>query len=589
VGLILLKLIKRLKKEEQGQALIMVALMLTMLLGFAALVVDVGMMYVTKAELQNAADAAALAGASVSTGNAVSEAKKFARLDGVDDTILGTTILVDPHVDVATGTTTTEKAYTNEELAAMGIELTTELNAKSDADLIASATANSLTTYLTTANGKHTAAEVAAKRTELTNTITAKSDAELISLANGNSLTTYLTTTNIKHTAAEVAAKRTELTNTLTVKSDSELIALATANSLGTYLTTKKIDDMVGTELKILAAANGIDISGDGKSNLNNDGSIKEQKIGDVKVILKNKLGNLAITIISNKPGLITALVNKLTADFENAVVSTTTTINDKPGLIAALVNKQIAAFENEVLPATTTINDKPGLIAALVAKQTTELGNEVVKVGEIKGNSNRVAVTIAKQFSYTFARVLGFTDTAVSAYAVAEKSSWNGEALPFINLNGDAEDSVKGQPLSAWEKVGPGDKERISNGDLVVSSDNTNIKVNYEDGITFKKGKVMSKIQGPLDNMLVVGKTVYLFSLKHSEIPNYVKGGTKELKNGDIIPLSDIVLLECKVTEWDGKIVSLEFENYYHYNSSSKTFLTNMGVSPSGSPRLVE
>ena len=41
----------------------MVALLLGVLLGFAALVVDVGMMYTEKAKLQNAADAAALAGA----------------------------------------------------------------------------------------------------------------------------------------------------------------------------------------------------------------------------------------------------------------------------------------------------------------------------------------------------------------------------------------------------------------------------------------------------------------------------------------------------------------------------------------------
>ena len=286
------------------------------------------------------------------------------------------------------------------------------------------------------------------------------------------------------------------------------------------------------------------------------------------------------------------AITTILLAKFPNEVITTYTVptkTKDKTALIEALVNKLIADFENEVVPTTTTINDKTGLITALVAKQMTEFENEVLEVGEITGNSNRVAVTVAKPFSYTFARILGFLDTTISAYAVAEKSSWDGEALPFINLNGDAEDSVKGQPLSAWEKVGPGDKERISNDDLVVSSDNTNIKVNYEDGITFKKGKVMSKIKASLDNMLVVGKTVYLFSLKHSEMSNYEKGGTKELKNGDIIPLSDIVLLECKVTEWDGKIVSLEFENYYNYDSSSKTFLTNAGVSPSGSPRLVE
>ena len=99
----------------------------------------------------------------------------------------------------------------------------------------------------------------------------------------------------------------------------------------------------------------------------------------------------------------------------------------------------------------------------------------------------------------------------------------------------------------------------------------------------------VMSKIATALDNMLVVGKTVYLYSLKESEMSNYEKKGPKELKNGDLIPLSDIVLLECKVTEWDGKIVSLEFEDSYYYDSVSKSFLSKTSSSPSASPKLVE
>ncbi|MGB7472326.1 pilus assembly protein TadG-related protein [Trichococcus sp.] len=57
------KAIKRLKSEQFGQALVMVALLLGVLAAFAALVIDVGDLYNTKAELQNAADAAALAGA----------------------------------------------------------------------------------------------------------------------------------------------------------------------------------------------------------------------------------------------------------------------------------------------------------------------------------------------------------------------------------------------------------------------------------------------------------------------------------------------------------------------------------------------
>ena len=48
---------------ERGGVAVLVALALTALLGFAALVVDVGLLWAVRAEAQTAADAAALAGA----------------------------------------------------------------------------------------------------------------------------------------------------------------------------------------------------------------------------------------------------------------------------------------------------------------------------------------------------------------------------------------------------------------------------------------------------------------------------------------------------------------------------------------------
>jgi Flp pilus assembly protein TadG len=56
------KLLKKFR-EERGQAMVIVALSLVVLLGATALSVDVGMQFNTKAKLQAAADAAALAGA----------------------------------------------------------------------------------------------------------------------------------------------------------------------------------------------------------------------------------------------------------------------------------------------------------------------------------------------------------------------------------------------------------------------------------------------------------------------------------------------------------------------------------------------
>ena len=213
-------LLKKLRKEENGQSLVMVALLLVVLLSFSALVIDVGMLYVTKAQLQNAADAGALAGAAVPSSDTIVKAEEYARSNGVDDTVPGTTIIVDPDAIVASEpTTTTQKAYTNEELTEIRTELTTELNAKSDTDLIALAMKNLLTADLTLTNGRHTAEEVATKRTELTNTLTAKSDAELITLATANSLTSYLNAVNTnKYTDEEMKAKRAPLKQELMLK-----------------------------------------------------------------------------------------------------------------------------------------------------------------------------------------------------------------------------------------------------------------------------------------------------------------------------------------------------------------------------------
>ena len=51
------------RTDQRGQALIQVALMMVVLLGFVALAVDVGYTYGERRRMQNAADAGALAGA----------------------------------------------------------------------------------------------------------------------------------------------------------------------------------------------------------------------------------------------------------------------------------------------------------------------------------------------------------------------------------------------------------------------------------------------------------------------------------------------------------------------------------------------
>ena len=72
-------------KREAGQSVILVAISIALLCGVVALVVDVGMVSVSQGQLQNAADAAALAGARdlPTAATAKSTAVKYAGYNGV--------------------------------------------------------------------------------------------------------------------------------------------------------------------------------------------------------------------------------------------------------------------------------------------------------------------------------------------------------------------------------------------------------------------------------------------------------------------------------------------------------------------------
>lgn len=64
------------KTGQKGTALVYIALMIVVLIAFVSLAVDLGYMYVSKGQLQNAADSAALAGAAMNLGNSASVKQK---------------------------------------------------------------------------------------------------------------------------------------------------------------------------------------------------------------------------------------------------------------------------------------------------------------------------------------------------------------------------------------------------------------------------------------------------------------------------------------------------------------------------------
>lgn len=495
---------KKFLHNQKGSVMIIVALGMAVFMGMAAMSIDLGTAYLTKANLQKAADAAALAGAAVPDADLESTATNIAQMNGVDG--LGTTIKVEPYV--IGGTTTTVPAYTSVQLQEQRIALTTEYNGMSDADLIKLAKDNSITDGLTSL---HTSAEFAAN-----------TDAELIALAQSYSIPA--TTNTYKYTSTQLDAM-----NILTMDAPT-LENTATAN--GVY---SKIAGYIKTNKT--------------PHEYNN----KEE--GTAKSVLRSEL--------------------------EKIIIGTET--KDRNVLISEIVAKL-----NEGL--TPTIADKSALITAIVNKLIADMATEVLKTGGVPVQG--VKVTCTKEVPFTFAKVLGINSTVVTAHAVAVRSLWAGDALPFINLDGEAEDSIEGLELAAWNMTGPGDKERISNDDLVVGKDR--IQVTYQDGITFKKGKVLSEVKEPLLNIVKQGSFVYIISIKHSEIPNYEKGGSKELKNGDVIPCEDTVLLKCEVLkDWNGTgsdIIKLRFLESYAWDATEKEYLSSAGEEPvSGRLKLVE
>lgn len=85
--------LKSIITDENGQAIALLALVLAVLMGMGALVVDVGSAYLAKSNLQNAADTAALAAAEnlPNASSAVSTAITYAGKNGMKATMNGVT------------------------------------------------------------------------------------------------------------------------------------------------------------------------------------------------------------------------------------------------------------------------------------------------------------------------------------------------------------------------------------------------------------------------------------------------------------------------------------------------------------------
>jgi hypothetical protein len=83
-------------KSEKGSAAVIIALTMTVFVGFSATVIDAGLLYVTKSKLSNAMDAAALAGVQELPYHpqaAINVAKAYAQANGIDESKLNIEII----------------------------------------------------------------------------------------------------------------------------------------------------------------------------------------------------------------------------------------------------------------------------------------------------------------------------------------------------------------------------------------------------------------------------------------------------------------------------------------------------------------
>lgn len=233
---------------------------------------------------------------------------------------------------------------------------------------------------------------------------------------------------------------------------------------------------------------------------------------------------------------------------------------------------------------------------AVYIAGKNGILASETDNNTPYDSDSTKIEVRMERTLPLIFARFLGIDSAQISARAVAQNSKWAGDALPFINM--DDNYISPGDKIEAWEPVAPGDKERIHDDVIEVPSSHS-IKVTIKDDhdgagpyILMKGGfAVGNEIPTPLTNIVVEGRSVYLFSLTNTLIDEDYADTITNI-NKYHIPMENLVLLKCTVeTDWSNseKTTYLIFEESYNWDPVKKTFLTPTGDIPGDTSRLVE
>lgn len=252
-------------------------------------------------------------------------------------------------------------------------------------------------------------------------------------------------------------------------------------------------------------------------------------------------------------------------------------------------------AADAAALAAAADLPDAAAAEAAAIyyAGQNGASSLETTVTTPYNGHSDMIEVVCTKTVSYSFARVLGFTDTEVIARSVAQMDvQWAGEALPFINLD---DDYTEDDEIVAWEKTGPGDFESIDNYEIINPGDPDTLYfyLNYMNGIEVKKGTVATIKQevGYVFDQHQPDKPVYIISLAKAVmdsgkvlLTNGSYRSLNKMKNNDVIDPSQLVLLECLFHDYDYKGKTLFLTVLEDYDIMNGEFPPDYEGPPGGS-----
>lgn len=162
-------------------------------------------------------------------------------------------------------------------------------------------------------------------------------------------------------------------------------------------------------------------------------------------------------------------------------------------------------------------------------------------------------------------------------AYVIAKAKyfyQWDGEALPFINLD---DNYLVGENIILWEKLleSSGDFESLWKDEIFIMNsdddDSIYIDVNYSDGLTITKG-VVASIKGAVEKIVNQNKPVYILSLSNDVInaEKYV-----DLSNKLTINYGDFVLLKANIITFEpnGNQQKIELEVLDIYDIGNNEF----------------